>query len=59
MHDTPISVVFVELNEADDHFLQRLLHAGRLPHMARMLEEGARVDTFVPGHDVESPRSWP
>lgn len=47
----PLSVLFVELNEAEQHFLRRFVAEGKLPAFARMLEEGAFVRTRIPGFD--------
>ena len=44
----PLSVLFLELNEAEQHFLKRYVGEGKLPRFARMLEEGALVRTRVP-----------
>jgi len=54
----PLSVLFVELNEAEQHFLRRFVAEGKLPAFARMLEEGAFVRTRIPGFDPTQPKAW-
>src|SRR5689334_24629369 len=53
-----VSVLFVEINEADRHFLEKFIKAGKLPTFARMRREGAFVSTRVPGWAFTSERSW-
>lgn len=53
-----VSVVFVELNEADRHFLEKFIKAGKLPTLARMRSAGAFVRTRVPGWSFKDARSW-
>jgi hypothetical protein len=53
-----VSVLFVEINEADRHFLEKFIKAGKLPTFARMRREGAFVTTRVPGWAFTSERSW-
>lgn len=54
----PLSVLSVEVNEAEQHFLRRFVDEGKLPVFARMLEEGAFVRTRVPGFDPSLPKAW-
>lgn len=54
----PLSVLFLELNEAEQHFLKRYVGEGKLPNFARMLEEGALVRTRVPGFDPSLEKAW-
>lgn len=63
MHDAaagapPPSVLCLEVNEADGHFLRKLAAAGRLPATARLLEEGLCVGTRIPGWQERAPRAW-
>jgi hypothetical protein len=53
-----VSVVFVEINEADLHFLEKFIEAGKLPTFARMRSAGALVRTRVPGWSFKDARSW-
>jgi type I phosphodiesterase/nucleotide pyrophosphatase len=53
-----VSVVFVEVNEADRHFLEKFIKAGKLPTLSRMRREGAFVTTRVPGWAYKDERSW-
>jgi hypothetical protein len=53
-----VSVVFVEVNEADRHFLEKFIKAGKLPTLARMRQEGAFVTTRIPGWSFKDERSW-
>ncbi len=53
-----VSVIFFELNEAERHFLDKFVAAGRLPNFARALESGAIVRTRVPGWDAGEDKAW-
>src|SRR5262245_17490005 len=53
-----MSVVFVEVNEADQHFLEKFINAGKLPTLSRWRDEGAFVTTRVPGWSYKNDRSW-
>jgi hypothetical protein len=53
-----VSVVFVEINEADRHFLDKFMEAGKLPTFSRMRSAGALVQTRVPGWSFKDARSW-
>lgn len=53
-----VSLVFVEINEADRHFLEKFIKAGKLPTFARMRQEGAFVTTRIPGWSYKDERSW-
>jgi hypothetical protein len=52
------NVLLLELNEADNHFIQTLTKQGKLPSFGRVLAEGARCRTFVPGWDPADERAW-
>lgn len=52
------SVVFVEVNEAERHFLEQGIKAGRLPHFARMTAGGAFLRTRVRGYDPSQEKAW-
>jgi hypothetical protein len=52
------SVILLELNEADAHFLERFRRQGRFASLARVWDEGVRVVTSVPGWDAAADRSW-
>ena len=51
-------VIFLELNEADGHFLDAHVERGDLPAFRQVLEEGARWVTRVPGWDGRGERAW-
>jgi hypothetical protein len=53
-----VSVVFVEINEADRHFLEKFIKAGKLPTLSRMRSTGAFVRTRIPGWSFKDTRSW-
>jgi hypothetical protein len=52
------SVVFLELNEAERHFLVKLVREGKLPAFARVLDEGVSLATRVPEWDARGERAW-
>ncbi|HKX46807.1 MAG TPA: alkaline phosphatase family protein, partial [Planctomycetota bacterium] len=52
------SVLVLELNEAERHFLERFVAEGRLPHFARLMREGVLLSTRVPGWDARKDRAW-
>jgi hypothetical protein len=52
------SVLFLELNEADDHFLQKFCAQGKLPAFSRLLDEGAKTRTCIPRWDAAEDRAW-
>src|SRR6185295_14401147 len=35
-----VSVLFLEVNEAEKYFLEKFVAEGKLPHFARLLEQG-------------------
>src|SRR5690606_30462288 len=51
-------VIFLELNEAEGHFLDAHVQRGDLPAFGQVLEEGARWITRVPGWDGRGERAW-
>jgi hypothetical protein len=55
---TAASVLMIELNEADRHFLDRFVASGKLPSFRRMLEEGIRLSTRVRGWEPSGDRAW-
>lgn len=57
-HSLGTSVLFLEVNEAERHFLEKLVGQGKLPAFARLLSEGAIVNTRVPGWNAKKDRSW-
>jgi hypothetical protein len=56
--DSDVSIVFVEINEADAHFLEKFIAAGKLPTFSRMRSSGTFVRTRVPGWTFKDARSW-
>jgi len=55
---TPLSVLFFELNEAEKHFVDKLVSRGVLPNFKRLLTDGVCVTTSIPGFDPASDRAW-
>ncbi len=53
-----LSVVFVEVNEAERHFLEKGIAAGRLPNLARMTAGGVLLRTRVRGFDPSKEKAW-
>jgi len=51
-------VLLVEVNEADAHFLDKYVAEGRLPHLSRMLQQGARSRTTIPEWNGRQERAW-
>lgn len=54
----PSSVLCLEVNEADGHFLRKFTAAGALPAFSRVLEEGVCVRTRIPGWRDGGARAW-
>lgn len=53
-----VSVLFVELNEAEKYFLDRLIAAGKLPTFARLVREGVYLRTRIPTWDAGVNKAW-
>lgn len=53
-----LSILFVEINEADRHFLDTFIAEGKLPTLARMTREGALLSTTIPGWEYRDERSF-
>jgi hypothetical protein len=53
-----LSVLFVEVNEAERHFLDRGIEAGRLPNFKRIKEGGVLLRTRVRGFDPSQDKAW-
>lgn len=53
-----VSVLFVELNEAEKYFLEKFVAQGKLPAFQRMLDGGRFMRTKVPGWDAGEDRAW-
>ncbi len=51
-------VLFVEVNEAERHFLISHAREGRLPAVQRAMDEGVLLSTRVPGWDPTRERAW-
>jgi len=56
--DQGLSVIFVEVNEAERHFLDQGIAAGRLPNLARMTAGGVMLRTRVRGFDPSQDKAW-
>ncbi len=52
------SVLFLELNEADPYWIDKLVADGKLPVFGRLLEQGVRLTTSIPDFDTEADRAW-
>ena len=55
---TELSVLFLEVNEAEKYFLDKFVAAGKLPNFQRMLEGGVFCRTRVPTWDAGAERAW-
>jgi len=54
----PPSVLFLELNEADLYWIDKLAAAGKLPVFRRLLGEGVCLRTSIPDFDPDADRAW-
>ena len=50
-------VIFIELNEADQHFLDRYIAQGLLPAFAKMKQQGTFVTTKIPTWNPREPKA--
>jgi hypothetical protein len=53
-----LSVLFLELNEADKYWIDRLVAQGKLPVFRRLLVDGVCLKTFIPEFDTDADRAW-
>ena len=53
-----LSVLQLEINEAEKYFLTKLIGQGKLPTFARMVEQGCLLQTKVPGWDAAREKAW-
>jgi len=51
-------VLFLELNEADLYWIDKLAAAGKLPVFRRLLGEGVCLRTSIPDFDPDADRAW-
>ena len=51
-------VLFLELNEADLYWIDKLAAAGKLPIFRRLLDEGVCLRTSIPDFDARADRAW-
>ena len=51
-------VLFLELNEADLYWIDKLAAAGKLPIFRRLLDEGVCLRTSIPDFDASADRAW-
>ena len=56
-HKPEPSVILFELNEADRHFLDKFIAAGKLPTFSKMIREGALLTTTIPFSRENNDRS--
>lgn len=54
----PQRVLFLEINEAERHFLETYAGQGHLPAFRRALDEGVLLNTRIPGWDARKERAW-
>jgi hypothetical protein len=54
----PLSVLQLEINEAEKYFLEKLIAQGKLPTLARMVAQGCLLQTKVPGWDAGREKAW-
>lgn len=52
------SVLFLELNEAEKYFIDKLVAQDKLPVFKRLLTVGLSLETFIPDFDADSDRAW-
>ena len=52
------SVLFLELNEAEKYFIDKLVAQGKLPVFSRLLTAGVCLETSIPGFDPAAERAW-
>lgn len=52
------SVLFLELNEAESYWIDKLADEGKLPVFRRVMEGGVRLNTSIPEFDAEADRTW-
>ncbi|MBK7875872.1 MAG: alkaline phosphatase family protein [Planctomycetes bacterium] len=55
---TDVSVLFLEINEAEKYFLDKFVAEGKLPNLKRMLDGGVFFRTRVPGWDAGAEKAW-
>ena len=53
-----ISVLFLELNEAERYWIDKLVAAGKLPVFRRLLDDGVCLTTSIPEFDPAADRAW-
>jgi hypothetical protein len=58
VHPRGTSVTFLEVNEAERHFLEKLVREGKLPAFQRALSEGVILNTRVPTWDAKRDKAW-
>ena len=52
------SVLFLELNEAEQYFIEKFVAQGKLPVFARLLRDGVCIETGIPDFDADAERAW-
>ena len=52
------SVLFLELNEAERYWIDKLAAEGKLPVFRRLLEGGVCLRTSIPDFDPTADRAW-
>lgn len=55
---TDLSVLFLEVNEAEQYFLDKFVAEGKLPNLKRMLDGGVFFRTRVPSWDAGREKAW-
>ena len=53
-----LSVLFLELNEAERYWITKLAAQGKLPVFRRLLEQGVSLTTSIPEFDAAADRAW-
>jgi Type I phosphodiesterase / nucleotide pyrophosphatase len=53
-----LSVLFLELNEAEKYWIDRLVSQDKLPVFRRLLTDGVCLRTFIPEFDTNADRAW-
>ncbi len=53
-----LSVLFLELNEAEHYWIAKFAAEGKLPVLRRLLDDGVCLTTSIPEFDAASDRAW-
>ena len=54
----PVSVLFIEVNEAERYFLEKFVAQGKLPNFARLIDGGRLLRTRIPTWKAGEDKAW-